>query len=58
MVEDFCLKGAEKVFIILCKVTALRGDLGAYLPITKFWLKQTVNSPGSVGLSQELKLSL
>ena len=34
------------------KVTALRGFSGAYLPITRFWRGQTVNSPGSMEVLQ------
>lgn len=36
----------------LSKVTAQRGDSGAYLPNTRFWLEQIVISPGSIELSQ------
>lgn len=46
-------KGKERTYNCkLSEVTALRGASGAYMPITKFWLYQTVNSPGSNELSR------
>lgn len=35
----------------LSKLTTLKGSSGAYLPITRFWLEQTLTFPGSTELS-------
>lgn len=47
-------EGRERIYNSkLSKVTALiRGGLGAYLPVTGFWLEQTVYSLGSIELPQ------
>lgn len=42
----------EKIYNCkLSEVTAQRRGSGAYLPITRFGLEQTVNSPGSTDLA-------